>query len=196
VSLQPAYFDRLYADSPDPWSLGSRWYEQRKYALTVGALSRRRYRRGFEPGCSVGVLTEQLAARCDTLLATDVSPAAVAAARRQVNEWPGATVVRMQVPQEWPTGRFDLLVFSEVGYYLSLDMLDELINRAAFSLTPDGEIVLVHWRHPVSDYPLLGDTVHDRFLAEPRFARTAGYQDNDFRLDVLTFPGQRTVAET
>ena len=69
-----------------PWGFADRWYEQRKYALTVASLPRPRYRRAFEIGCSVGVLTALLGERCGELLAVDVAAAAVAsrpsAARR------------------------------------------------------------------------------------------------------------------
>ncbi|MFE7421819.1 hypothetical protein [Rhodococcus sp. NPDC057529] len=63
--MGPSYFDAMYAASPDPWGFGDRWYEQRKYALTLAALPRPRYRRAFEPGCSIGILTAALAHRCD-----------------------------------------------------------------------------------------------------------------------------------
>ena len=42
---------------------------------------RERYASAFEPGCSIGVLTAQLAPRCDRLLACDVAAAAVESAR-------------------------------------------------------------------------------------------------------------------
>ena len=42
MSLTGDYFDRMYAGAADPWGFGSRWYEQRKYALTLAALPGRR----------------------------------------------------------------------------------------------------------------------------------------------------------
>ena len=68
------YFDRMYAQAADPWQLADRWYEQRKYAITMALLPYPRYRHAFEPGCSVGVLTEKLAGRCDHVTATDIAP--------------------------------------------------------------------------------------------------------------------------
>ena len=65
VTLDPGYFRDRYAASPDPYGLAERWYEARKYALTVALLPRERYGAAFEPGCSIGVLTAQLAPRCD-----------------------------------------------------------------------------------------------------------------------------------
>jgi hypothetical protein len=56
-ALPPDYFDRMYADSQDPWDFAGRWYEQRKRALTMASLPRARFRRAFEPGCSIGQLS-------------------------------------------------------------------------------------------------------------------------------------------
>ena len=36
--LSTRYFDRMYSESADPWQLGGRWYEQRKYAITLALL--------------------------------------------------------------------------------------------------------------------------------------------------------------
>ncbi|HWA67764.1 MAG TPA: SAM-dependent methyltransferase [Mycobacteriales bacterium] len=195
MTLHQEYFDRMYATSADPWSLDSRWYEQRKYAITMAGLSRPRYRYAFEPGCSVGVLSAQLATRCDSLLAADVAPAAVAATRARLADAPGAAVEVMNIPAQWPVGSFDLIVLSEVGYYLSPDDLDALVARAVGSLDRDAELCLVHWCHPVADYPMLGDEVHDRFLAEPGLRSLAHYDDPDFRLDLLTWADAPTPAQ-
>ena len=78
--LPDAFFEAMYVESPDPWRLADRWYEQRKYAITMAMLPAARYRHAFEPGCSVGVLTEQLTGRCDHVTATDVAAAALKAA--------------------------------------------------------------------------------------------------------------------
>lgn len=196
MSLGADYFEKLYAGASDPWSLGSRWYEQRKYALTVAALTRPRYRSAFEPGCSVGVLTGLLAARCDRLLSWDVADEAVRQAGTQVRSHPGAMVQRGAVPADWPAGTFDLVVVSEVGYYLDADDLGRLVDLAHDSLEPGGELVLAHWRHPVEDYPLRGDDVHAAFLAHDRLEAVSRHVEPDFRLDVLvrTPPAARSVA--
>jgi trans-aconitate methyltransferase len=74
----------LYRQHPDPWGYTSSWYEQRKYAITVACLPRRRYRRAFEPGCSIGVLTELLAARTDALISADFAATAVEHAKHRL----------------------------------------------------------------------------------------------------------------
>lgn len=75
--LPDAYFDTMYGASADPWDLRTRWYERRKYAITLSMLAHRRYRHAFEPGCSIGTLTERLTERCEVVTATDVALAAL-----------------------------------------------------------------------------------------------------------------------
>src|SRR4051794_40236151 len=102
-----AYFDRMYEEH-DPWGYESRWYEHRKYTLTLGALAKERYDRGFEPGCSIGVLTAELAGRCEHLLAADFHPGVLDQARRRLADRPHVEIAELQIPDGWPAGRFDL----------------------------------------------------------------------------------------
>ena len=121
--------------------------------MSLASLPRPRFRRALEVGCSVGVLTSDLAPRCDELLALDVAGAAVALASERTRALPSVRVEQMAVPAQWPEGTFDLVVLSEVGYYLSLDELTSLCDRSIGSLSPDGVLVACHWRHPVEDTP-------------------------------------------
>jgi SAM-dependent methyltransferase len=197
VSLNAAFFDRMYAHNPDPWGFTDRWYEQRKYALSLAALPRPRYRAALELGCSIGVLTAELGTRCDALLALDVAEPAVAAARRRIGHLPEVTVERRSVPDEWPDGRFDLVVLSEVGYYYSVDDLHRLLDLICAALEPGGTLLAVHWRHPVEDYPLGGDEVHAVLDGDDRLTATVRHEEADFLLAVLqrTPPPARSVAQ-
>ena len=38
VTLPPAYFDAMYQAAADPWGFEDRWYEQRKYAISLALL--------------------------------------------------------------------------------------------------------------------------------------------------------------
>lgn len=154
--LPPSYFDALYDSSGDPWGFRDRWYEQRKRALTLALLPAPHYGRVFEPGCSIGVLTCELAPRCDSLLATDVAQSAVAATRERCVDLPHVQVERAALPEAWPEGDVDLVVLSEVVYYLSRDEATALAQRVFASAHT---VVAVHWRHEVPDYPLSGDEV-------------------------------------
>ena len=144
--------DRLHRAEPDPWGVDERRYERRKRALSLAMLPRDRFTRGLEIGCSVGALTADLTQHCDALVALDSSYSAVESARQRlaVDSSSSQVEVRLaEVPADWPEGLFDLVVVSEIGYFLSPRDLDDLAERIRESLTPDGVLLLCHWRHPV-----------------------------------------------
>ena len=157
MTMPEEYFASVYGGSPDPWGFTDRWYEERKRALTLAALPERRYATAFEPGCSIGVLTEELATRCDALLASDVSDVALASAADRLVAAPHVRLVRAVLPRDWPDGTFDLVVLSELLYYLGDDDLRTAAARAVSAVAPGGTLLSLHWRHPVADYPQSGD---------------------------------------
>ncbi len=183
--------DRLHEQDDDPWGVDSRWYEERKRALLLAALPRRRFRRGLEVGGSTGALAAALAERCDRLLVVDGSEHAVALARERLGPLDHVSVSHGSVPEHWPDGDLDLVVVSELGYFLSSDGLDGLVARVRASLTEDGVVVLCHWRHDVDGWPLDGSDVHDRFRAAGVRPLIAQYVDRDVELLVL---GHESVA--
>jgi len=186
MTLDPGYFREHYAASADPWGLADRWYEARKYALSVAMLPGQRYGTAFEPGCSIGVLTARLAGRCESLLACDAVPQAVASARARTTGLPGVRVERRVVPGEWPPGSFDLIVFSELLYYFGGADLDQVLHLGAGALRPAGHLLAVHWRHPAPDHPRSGDEVHQALAAHPGLTLLGRYRDVDFNAEVYT----------
>lgn len=160
ASKPPDYFAAIYEEGPDPWGFESSSYEQEKYAATLAALPRPHYASVFEIGCSVGVLTEQLAARCAQLLAVDVVEAPLTLARERCRGLEGVRFARMQVPDEFPDEMFDLIVLSEVGYYWSRDDLERATDLIVEHLNPRGQLLLAHWRPEIAGCPLIGDDVH------------------------------------
>ncbi len=197
MSLPTSYFTDLYATSADPWGFHTRWYEERKYALSVAALPRKRYRAAFEPGCSVGVLTALLAQRCDSVLATDPVQAAVTSAREHLTSHQNVTVECSAVPGTWPPAVFDLIVLSELGYYLDEDDLEVMLDRVVDSLDPGGDLLAVHWRHSVSDYPITGDAVHKAIGRRQNLEAVVRHVEKDFVLEVFRKvpPAAASVAE-
>jgi predicted TPR repeat methyltransferase len=160
--LRPAFFDRLYAEDPDPWDFETSAYEGAKYHATIAALEGRRYQSALEVGCSIGVLTALLAQRCDRLLSIDVAEKALARARERMNDQRHVTIEHREVPEEFPAGPFDLIVCSEVLYYLDVPAFDATLTEIDHTLAPGGSLIAVHWRPATKRYPLLGDEVHER----------------------------------
>lgn len=198
--LPDAYFDDLYAGSPDPWQLTTRWYERRKYAITTALLPLPRYRHAFEPGCSVGALTARLAERCDRVTAMDVAAAALAGAdeRLRADGCRDAVTLRQgSLDEPWPDEAYDLVVLSEVAYYLDAPLLAGVLRRECPRLAPGATVVAAHWRHAVSEYPLTGDAANQVIAETPGLTRLGGYRDADVVIDVFdTGPGHSVAART
>jgi len=181
-----AFFEEWYQTSNDPWHFASSAYELARYDATLAALSRQSYQRGFEPGCSVGVLTAALALRVDHLLACDISETAVARARERCRQFDHVDIYRGNAADIPPAGEFDLIVFSELGYYFSAPQLTDVIHGLSGRVQPGGEFVAVHWLGSSPDHVLHGDEVHDvlgRTLPWMRLhsARHAGFQIDSWR---------------
>lgn len=179
------HFEALHRTSADPWSVRTRWYERRKRALTCAALPRERYARGFEIGCSNGEMSALLAERCDTLLCVDSAPTAVALASERTAGLADVVVQRMRVPGEWPEGRFDLVVVSEVAYYLATDQWADTIDRILGSLTEGGQVVLCHWTGHADDFAQSGWDAHAEFATRSGVRVLVQHHDEDFLLEVF-----------
>ena len=186
--LSDAYFDRIYTESADPWRPQSRWDEQRKHAITLALLPYARYRHAFEPGCSIGVLTERLAQRCDHVTATDVAVAALDAAHRRLvraGHRNAVTLLRASLDQPWPANRYDLVVLSEVCYYLDPGVLRAAMDREVPQLVAGATVLAAHWRHPVAAYLTTGDQATDVIAATAGLHHLGGYRDADLAIDLF-----------
>jgi trans-aconitate methyltransferase len=185
-SLSPAYFEALYADDADPWRFATSDYERHKYTATLATLNGYTINAAFEVGCSIGILTRGLAYRCRSLLAVDVVETALEQARRNCRRLSHVKIERMQIPREWPAQRFDLIVFSEVLYYLTPDDIRRTALRSLESLLPSGMVLLVHWTGP-TDYPCHGDEAVDHYLktCDSELTPLLQRQETEYRLDLM-----------
>jgi protein-L-isoaspartate O-methyltransferase len=188
------HFDATHAAREDPWGVTSRWYEIRKRAVLLASLPSEHVSATLEVGCSIGVVTEALAERSDTVLAVDLSGRAVERARQRVTELPGVRVEQRNVVESFPEGMYDLIVLSEVGYYLEPAQLRALRLRMEGALRFGGSLVACHWRHPESDFLQSGDEVHAVLDASILLHRTVRHEEADFVLDVFS-TDPRSVAE-
>jgi len=175
----------MYVADPDPWLFASSRYELGRYDALLAILGRAHYQSGYEPGCSVGVLTRRLAGRCDSLLAVDVSATAISRARTRCRDLPGVELTVGDVGDALEVGeeRFDLVVLSEIGYYFETARLDELLGALATSLVSGGELVACHWTGRSVDHVLTGEVVHQRIGANPQLQRAQSQIHDGFLLE-------------
>lgn len=186
MSVSQAYFDKLYRIDPDPWRVRDFWYEKRKRAMVLAMLSRPRYGWVFEPGCGTGELTACLADRCEKLIACDYSEEAIALAGTRLAAQHNVTLMQKALPSGWPSDaidKFDLIIVSELAYYLDDCALASFIACCVESLRPDGELLACHWRRPFHDRNQETDTLHARFHAVPLLEHLHHYAEPDFMLD-------------
>lgn len=190
-----AYFDGLYGGSDDPYAMRTRWYESRKRAVLLAALPKQRFRRAYEPGCGTGDLTLELAARCDLVLASDFAARAEAIARQRTLALPHVRIERHSLPADWPRneGPFDLIVLSELGYFLDAPAMHRVAQRCMDSLAEDGTLVACDWRPDFDARVLPTSQVHAELeaLGLPRLVR---HEEDDFVLRVWSRDG-RSVAQ-
>jgi protein-L-isoaspartate O-methyltransferase len=185
-AVSEAAFEAKYRCSSDPWQFGASPYERRRYVTTLRSLTRPHYSRAFEPGCSIGVLTAALAERCDALVACDIAPTAVSLARRRCAGFPSVHIVQADLAKTIAQGPFDLIVFSEIGYYFPPAQLAQIAGALTARMSRGGEFVAVHWRGQSEDHVLHGDEVH-AILKEAfngRCTWSKGQRHPEFRLDV------------
>lgn len=178
------YFAELYADSTDPWQYEARWYEARKRAVCLSLLPHLHYQSAIELGCSNGVFSKQLAKRCGQLLCIDGQPAAVRLARERLKGLAHVDVQQGLIPQDLPKQTFDLIVVSEILYYLSAAQLQAVIAWLPGALADNGVIVACHWRYPIAGFELNGDRVHNALQQQLTYHQHSHVTDTDFLLTV------------
>jgi SAM-dependent methyltransferase len=176
-------FERLYHESPDPWGYRTSDYEREKYAATLAALPKSSYGLCLEVGCSIGVFTGLLAARCEHVVAIDFSLGALQHAGRHLQGVRNVDLLRAGFPEETPPGSWDLIVCSEILYYLQEPALQEAVRWIEAQLTYGASVLAVSWRGVGREEPLLGDEVHDRLAAQLAIWHTRDARQPGYRLD-------------
>lgn len=173
------YFDALYNDNTDPWQYQTRWYEKRKRDICLAALPQHHYQAAIELGCGNGVFSELLARRCQSLVSIDGNTQAVKLAKQRLADLPHVRIVHGVIPdvllnlaseliKAYPLSTntlankpsFDLIVISEILYYLSLKDINTVITWVQQHLAPGGTLLCCHWRYPIDGFTMNGETVH------------------------------------
>jgi len=179
-------FEARYRSDPDPWSYETSAYERDKYAATLAACGPGPFRHALEIGASIGVLSEQLADRCERLTTIDGAPTAVAGARRRLAGRAGVEAILGAIPEAIPAGRYDLLLASEILYYLQADALTATLARLRECGARGARLVAVHWRGIGDERPFSAADVHRALHEQPWLEPVSGASTDDYLLEAFT----------
>ena len=159
------HLEGLYAITDDPWNFRTSLYEADKFAATLRALPRPRYAHALELGCGNGELARRVARRCDRYTGIDAVARPLAAARRVV---PNGRFLRRHLPCPLPSGPYDLVLLSEILYFLDAADVEDLAYTVDANW-PDADIVVVTWCGPTG-HTLQGEDALRCFAAATRRA--------------------------
>lgn len=188
------HFDRLYHQDADPWRVATSWYECRKRELVLAALPRPRYAAAFEAGCGQGELTLALARRCAKVWAADFSAVALERLKVRLDGESGQRIslLRMQIPEQlhaWsgrpgPLDAPDLVLVSELAYYLGAGRLQSLLDCLGQAMADGGDLVFCHSRQAFGDRQQDTDAIHGQVGAQPWLDGLGGWREADFEIRV------------
>lgn len=214
-----SYFDTLYNDNTDPWLYQTRWYEKRKRDICLSILPQSHYNHALELGCGNGVFSELLAPRCQTLVSIDGHHQAVQLAKARLADLPYAKVIQGVIPHalfnlknaiietyplsdDTPTmgPPFDLIIISEILYYLSPNDIDTVIAWTQQNLAIGGTLLCCHWRYDIDGFAMTGETVHQRLHIafekdQIEFNHQSKMVDSDFLLDIWQRSSKSVAAQ-
>jgi SAM-dependent methyltransferase len=168
--IDVAGFERKFRENIDPWDYANSRFEHFKRSVLLRACGHGMHGRVLELGCAIGETTRLLAPLSLRLLALDGSATAISEARRRVR-WPHVRFLQARLPNQLPPGPFDLIVVSELAYYLNVSDLRALGDRLAAAAAYRGRIVLLHHRRYFQDAAQSPALAHARLRS--RFRRIA-----------------------
>lgn len=178
----PEFFERLYQNSEDPWNFRRSTYERARYQAIIDGIKDRSYTSAFEAGCSVGELTAMLAHYCESLTAIDCSDTAVTTAKARCQEYTHVDIRQGTLPGDLPKQQYDLIVFSEIGYYFSCEDLALQMTQLWSLLKPGGRLIACHWLGHSEDHLLHGAKVHETIGQTLRVCSDFNRLDNGYAL--------------
>ena len=181
-----AFFEAKYQRDSDPWNFETSGYERRRYDAVVHAVGETRYRSAVEPGCSIGILTEALASRCDELLAFDFSATAVEQAQQRCQRFPHARICCIGLEDVASFAGFSLIMLSEIGYYFTESRWMALTEKIVAEAPSGSTLIAAHWTGQSEDHEISGDRVHEILSVNAKLVLDRSERHPGFRLERWT----------
>lgn len=150
-AIDAAGFETKFQGNIDPWNYAGSRFEAFKRSVLLQACGHRPYARGLELACAIGETTKALRPLCLNLLALDASPTALEEAQRRTAHLTHVEFRQGLLPNDLPSGTFDLIVASEIVYYLPPRDMERLLIGLKRRLAARGRIVLLHHTRDFGD---------------------------------------------
>jgi SAM-dependent methyltransferase len=179
-----AGFEKKFRENIDPWDYTNSRFEHFKRSVLLRACGHEKHGRVLELGCAIGETTRFLAPLCLRLLALDGSATAISEARRRVRST-NVCFLQATLPGQMPRGPFDLIVVSEIAYYLSAHDQAALGERLAAATAHRGRIVLLHHRQHFQDAAQSPALAHARLRSQLNRVARPIFQQKYPRFDVV-----------
>jgi peptidoglycan/xylan/chitin deacetylase (PgdA/CDA1 family)/cyclopropane fatty-acyl-phospholipid synthase-like methyltransferase len=185
-------WDDVFA-SVDPWGYSSSEYEQKKYELTLSLLPDEGTKKALELACAEGAFTTKLASRVTSLIAADISRKALDRARAKCLGHDNIEFSKIDLAKDELPGGQDLIICSEVLYYLDgRRELKRVARKIRDALAPGGRLITANHMLLKDDMSATGfdwdqqyggKVIHEVFAATPGFELERSLVTELYRID-------------
>lgn len=181
-----SHFDAIYKRSPDPWDVRTSPYELGKRDAARALLGDARFEHALEAGCGEGCLAGDLLLHGQARRATGIDQAEEIVERARKSAPEGLRLVRGRLPDDLPEGPYDLVIFSELLYYLPERDLERLAALTRMQMVPGAAMLIVSYLGD-TETPLDARAGADFFIAlfGPELQPVSRRSAERFRIDLL-----------
>jgi SAM-dependent methyltransferase len=135
-----------YAALTDPWGYGVHPFAFEKFQaateLLDGVRNGARFERGWEIGCSEGIMTMRLGQMCEQLSAVDFIPLALERARLRCLQFSNISFSKWDLKSDPAPGLFDLIVITDVlGSFTRPVDVRRACEKVVTALAPGGYLL-------------------------------------------------------
>jgi 2-polyprenyl-3-methyl-5-hydroxy-6-metoxy-1,4-benzoquinol methylase len=177
-------FEELYQSNIDPWDVETSEYEAAKRLETLKVMGDRKFAHILEVGCGTGVLTQMLAEHAENVTAMDLSPTAIAAAKKRLKLIASVKLVCGDILSDQLNGPFDCAIVSEVLYFLDPEEISRAAELIHTHLQAGGLCELVNWTGE-NDCPISGPEAVQHFLEGAEWSNWTTRTFSSYQIDTF-----------
>lgn len=150
-----------------------------------------RYKNILDIGCGEGYLVEKLIPLADRIVALDISKLALQRAEKRIRKDAHIDFIQKDILKYKPGENFDLIICSEILYYLQLEDVKTIAGKLIEWISPNGKLLLVNVyskterENGVSLKSFGAKTIHQIFMKKPELRLIKNEQYHFFGLTLF-----------